>query len=391
MSKQLFSIFFFSFCLTLGISQKPVTIKLDNPSFEDYPQAGHTPQGWYDCGFTNETPPDVHPNNAFKVSKTASHGSTYLGMVVRDVNTWEAVGQKLKAPIVKGANYTFNLDLCRSETYESQSQTTRKTVNYNTPVIIRIWGGSGYCSKMELLDETEPVSTFSWQKYTFKFTAKSTHTHFMIESFYKVPTLFPYNGNVLMDNASDIVFEEEKKIVAKVDSKKPPTPKLPKQTKKPDTPTTTVTITKAKEPIKEKNTPILEEPKFVEQPNRDNSKFKEGQIMKIERLQFKPTSSVIEKESFSQLDQVYSLLLENPNLVVEIGGHTNLLVEDNMGLKLSTDRARAVAEYLATKGIDNSRLVIKGYGKSRPLVKETSAAANKENQRVEIKILSTNG
>jgi outer membrane protein OmpA-like peptidoglycan-associated protein len=62
-----------------------------------------------------------------------------------------------------------------------------------------------------------------------------------------------------------------------------------------------------------------------------------------------------------------------------------------MGLKLSTDRARAVAEYLATKGIDNSRLVIKGYGKSRPLVKETSAAANKENQRVEIKILSTNG
>jgi outer membrane protein OmpA-like peptidoglycan-associated protein len=395
MSKQLFSLFILCFCFTLGISQKPVTIKLDNPSFEDYPQAGHTPQGWYDCGFTNETPPDVQPNNAFKVSKIASHGTTYLGMVVRDINTWEAVGQRLKVPLGKGANYTFSLDLARSESYESQSQTTRKTVNYNTPVIIRIWAGSGYCAKTEMLDETEPVTNFSWQKFTFKFTPKANHTHFMIEAFYKVPTLFPYNGNVLMDNASDIVYEDDKKIV-KVDAKNPTatvpkpskSPKPPKATRN-DTPNATIAETKPKDPVRE--TPKLEEPKFVEQAAKETTKFKEGQIMKIERLQFKPTSSVIEKESHSQLDKIYNLLLENPNLVVEIGGHTNLLVEDNMGLKLSTDRARSVAEYLASKGIESSRLVIKGYGKSRPLIKEISAAANKENQRVEIKILSTNG
>ncbi len=372
--------------------QKPVTIKLDNPSFEDYPQAAHVPQGWADCGFPNETPPDVQPNGTFKVSKTASHGSTYIGMVVRDVNTWEAMGQRLKTPLLKGAIYTFSLDLARSELYESQSQATKKTVNYITPVTIRIWGGSGYCAKNELLDETEPISSSNWKKYSFKFNPKMTHTHIMIEAFYKVPTLFPYNGNILVDNASDIVAEEEKKV-AKVEKKPtPPTVKPPvtKATRKPDTPAI-VADTKAKETPKSVTAKPKEEPIEEESPLVKSGKLKEGQILKIERLQFKPNSSVIEGSSFPQMDKVYSLLSENPTLVVEIGGHTNLVVGEELGLKLSTERAKAVADYLANKGIDRGRLVVKGYGKSRPLVNESSPAANKENQRVEIKILSING
>ena len=132
-------------------------------------------------------------------------------------------------------------------------------------------------------------------------------------------------------------------------------------------------------------TKVIEEP-FLEK----NDKLKEGQIIKIERLQFKPTSAVIETESYSQLDKLYSLLSESATLVVEIGGHTNLIVDEVLGLKLSSDRAKAVADYLANKGIDRNRLVVKGYGKSRPLINEISATANRENQRVEIRILSIN-
>jgi outer membrane protein OmpA-like peptidoglycan-associated protein len=54
---------------------------------------------------------------------------------------------------------------------------------------------------------------------------------------------------------------------------------------------------------------------------------------------------------------------------------------------LSTARAKAVADYLAAKGIDSKRLVYKGYGKRLPLVPNTSAEGRKTNQRVEIKIL----
>jgi outer membrane protein OmpA-like peptidoglycan-associated protein len=389
----------FAFLVTTGsivspvYGQKPVTIKLDNPSFEDYPQAAHVPQGWSDCGFPNETPPDVQPNGIFKVSKTASHGSTYIGMVVRDVNTWEAMGQRLKTPIMKGVKYTFSLDLSRSELYESQSQATKKTVNYITPVTIRIWGGSGYCAKNELLDETEPVSSSTWKKYAFNFNPKMAHTHIMIEAFYKVPTLFPYNGNILVDNASDIVPENEK-IIAKVEPKKPNSPavKPPKQpTKRPDTPTLADAKPPKETPKSVPTKPKVEQPVEEESTFVKNGKLKEGQIIQIERLQFKPNSSVLEDDSYPQMDKIHALLSENPTLVVEIGGHSNLVVGDELGLKLSTERAKAVQEYLAGKGIDKNRLVVKGYGKSRPLINESSQAANKENQRVEIKILSING
>lgn len=366
-----------------ALAQK-VTIKLDNPSFEDYPQAAHTPQGWFDCGFSGESPPDVQPNTTFKVTKAASHGNTYLGLVVRDVNTWEAIGQRLKSPLLKGVNYTFSLDLARSEIYESQSQATKKMVNYITPIIIRIWAGASYCAKAEMLDETEPVVANSWKKYNFKFTPKANYSYIVIEAFYKVPTLFPYNGNILIDNASDIVPESDKKpqVIAQA-----PPPKTPKPTPKPskpiDTPSTSATATK---PAPK---PIITKPK--EEPTPEvavTSKIQEGQIIKIEKLQFAPNSSIIQKESHPQLDEIYNFLTTNPNLIVEIGGHTNTLIEETMSVKLSTERARAVADYLVTKGIQKERLVAKGYGKSKPIIKENSGSANKVNQRVEIKILS---
>ena len=115
----------------------------------------------------------------------------------------------------------------------SQSRTTGRDVNYVTPAILRVWAGSGYCAKEEMLGETDLVNAASWQKFNFKFTPKSTHNYFMIEAFYKVPTLFPYNGNVLADNASDLLPEmpKEEPKVAVVDKPKNNTSKsLPKQT-----------------------------------------------------------------------------------------------------------------------------------------------------------------
>lgn len=392
MVKQIAPLFLVAACFLTqaGFSQKPVLIKLDNPSFEDYPQAAHTPQGWYDCGFAGESPPDVQPNYTFKVGKQASHGNTYLGMVVRDVNTWEAVGQRLKTPLIKGVNYTFSLDLSRSELYESQSQATKKTVNYITAVIIRIWAGTSFCSKAELLDETDPISVGNWTKHNFKFTPKANQTHFMIEAFYKVPTVFPYNGNILVDNASDIVPEEDKKSPAVATLKKaPPTIKPTNPTK---TKTDTPAIVADAKP-KTYNTPKtkVESSEVGETQVANNNKLQEGQIIKIEKMQFSPNSANIEKESYSQLDEIYNFLITNPTLIVEVGGHTNLMIDENMSLKLSADRARAVADYLVNKGVDRSRLVTRGYGKSKPIMKDNSAAANKLNQRVEIRILSTNG
>jgi hypothetical protein len=158
------------------------TIKLDNPSFEDFPQPAHTPAGWYDCGFASETPPDVQPNPQFQVSKPAKDGKTYLGMVVRDNNTWEAVGQRLKIPLQKGQCYQFSLQLAKSELYVSKSKVTNKDVNYVTPAIVRIWGGNTYCSKDENLADSEPIENGQWKTYTFRLKPKSDYNYIMIEA-----------------------------------------------------------------------------------------------------------------------------------------------------------------------------------------------------------------
>lgn len=385
--RTFFSYFLIAFCACFAplFGQKPVIIKLDNPSFEDFPSAAHTPQGWFDCGFAGESAPDVQPSGQFSVNKPAFHGSTYLGMVVRDNNTWEAIGQRLKSPLLKGVTYTFSLYAARSELYMSKSQLTNKEANYITPATVRVWAGSGYCAKEEMLDQTEPVSTGTWQKFTFKFTPKTTHNYFMVEAFYKVPTLFPYNGNVLIDNASDIVPEKKEElkppVVAAVTKPKPKDPPTatPKPAKKVDTPI----IAK----VEPKPKPI--EPKKEEELSPD--RLREGQTLKIEKLQFEPNSSKIEESSHASLDEIYNLLASNNNLIVEIGGHTNLVMEEVASIRLSTDRAKSVADYLVKKGIERKRLAIKGYGRSKPVENATSQAANKLNQRVEIKILSTNG
>lgn len=204
-------ILFFSFfsicCITISFvfGQKPVVIKLDNPSFEDYPQVGHQPAGWFDCGFMGETPPDINPTNQFEVLKEAFHGNTYLGMVSRDNNTWEAIGQELKTPLMKDVVYAFSIYLARSETYKSQSRKTGENVNFDSPVIFQIWAGNLWCRKEELLGKTEPIKSKEWERFDFLFTPKSDYGYFILEAFYSDYPLKVYNGNILVDNASDII------------------------------------------------------------------------------------------------------------------------------------------------------------------------------------------
>jgi hypothetical protein len=194
-----------SFSMSI-FGQKPETIVLDNPSFEDYPSHAQTPDRWTDCGFMGESPPDTQPSGTFGVTKKAFDGETYLGLIVRDNDTWEAVGQKLKTQIVKDSTYSFSLYACRSKFYESKSQRTGKDASYTTPIIVRIWGGNDYCAKLDLLAESMPVSSTDWQKLDFILKPKRNSGHFVIEAYY--PTnKFPQtiNGNILIDNASAIV------------------------------------------------------------------------------------------------------------------------------------------------------------------------------------------
>lgn len=373
-------------------------IVLQNPSFEDMPRQGKAPSGWYDCGFPHESPPDIQPSDAgggyFNVTKPAQAGRTYVGMVVRDNDTWEMIAQRLSRPIEGGKCYEFSLSLARSEVYVSVSRTTGEQVNYTSPVKLRIWGGNGYCGKAELLDETPLVINSRWLEYNFKFEPKQSHSYIMIEAFYKTPTLFPYNGNILVDNASPIF-----PIPCNVEVPEVPA-ELPVEEPVAAVETPTPPSTPA-QPIPKNPTPLPEEEvveatpppakkKVLKDLNRNT--IREGSTIRIDKLFFPANETAPTEESYPVLDEVYDFLVINKDMVVEIGGHTNTIPAHDYCDTLSTNRAKAVVDYLVRKGISSDRLEYKGYGKRKPLIYDKNNKANRlKNQRVEIKVLSLRG
>lgn len=120
----------------------------------------------------------------------------------------------------------------------------------------------------------------------------------------------------------------------------------------------------------------------------DASSIEVGQVVRIDKLYFATDSTNISDSSLPVLNEVYSFLMNNPNIIIEVGGHTNGLPPHDYCDRLSTARAKNVAEHLINRGITAERISYKGYGKRKPIASNKTVEGRKKNQRVEIKILS---
>jgi outer membrane protein OmpA-like peptidoglycan-associated protein len=120
----------------------------------------------------------------------------------------------------------------------------------------------------------------------------------------------------------------------------------------------------------------------------DAANIRVGQVVRIDKLYFETDSTNIAGRAIPVLDDVYNFLTANPNIIIEVGGHTNGLPPHDYCDKLSTERAKNVAEHLIDRGIPTERINYKGYGKRVPVATNQTVEGRKRNQRVEIKILS---
>ncbi len=123
-------------------------------------------------------------------------------------------------------------------------------------------------------------------------------------------------------------------------------------------------------------------------PDLTLDKLSVGTTLRLEQLFFDADSTVLREENFPILDEIYTFLRANPNVIIEIGGHTNTIPPHEYCDRLSTERAKNVAFYLYNKGITERRIAYKGYGKRNPLTDDKSRVGRQRNQRVELKILS---
>jgi outer membrane protein OmpA-like peptidoglycan-associated protein len=84
------------------------------------------------------------------------------------------------------------------------------------------------------------------------------------------------------------------------------------------------------------------------------------------------------------LDRVSEFLARYSDRAVTIEGHTDSVGSDSFNQALSERRAESVARYLASSGVDRSRIRTRGFGESRPLVSNESDAGRQQNRRVEV-------
>lgn len=112
-----------------------------------------------------------------------------------------------------------------------------------------------------------------------------------------------------------------------------------------------------------------------------------GLSVRLNHIFFDYDKTTLRPESYPELDQVVELLEQNPNLQIEIGGHTDNRGSDEYNRKLSQGRSEAVRAYLLEHWIDAERVSAVGYGESKPEVANDTESNMQINRRVEFTVL----
>ena len=113
-------------------------------------------------------------------------------------------------------------------------------------------------------------------------------------------------------------------------------------------------------------------------------KIEKGKAFVLNNVYFEQSSFIMQKESYPELDKVVLMLKTNPQTKIEIGGHTDNIGDNRLNLALSENRAKVILNYIVSKGIDEDRLLYKGYGGTKPVSPNDSEDNKKKNRRVEI-------
>lgn len=218
---------------------------------------------------------------------------------------------------------------------------------------------------------------------------------------------------VILDNTQEQTsVNEETKDLEEPTIQQNETLVEPNETTKEDTPTVEDTTVETQEVVKEEPTlkekiveEIIEEPKepLIKTPK---DYIREGNEKRIEELSF-PTQelqlqineyidnnpisfkrgkyTIANNKSVNSIKEIVRILEENPNIKLEIAGHTDAAGSKDVNLIFSLERAKTVVKVMENLGIDENRIKARGYGEGIP--KNAKNVYSPENRRVEFNIV----
>jgi outer membrane protein OmpA-like peptidoglycan-associated protein len=117
-----------------------------------------------------------------------------------------------------------------------------------------------------------------------------------------------------------------------------------------------------------------------------------NKAIEIKNIYYEFNKAVIVENAKPNLEKLVFILTENPELIIELGSHTDSRGSDEYNRELSQKRAESVVQYLVNSGISQKRMVAKGYGESQLANNCTNTAICSEedhakNRRTEFKII----
>lgn len=110
-------------------------------------------------------------------------------------------------------------------------------------------------------------------------------------------------------------------------------------------------------------------------------------LLKARNIQFETGKATIKPVSYSILNEVANILKTYDYYNVNIDGHTDNVGKADLNLKLSQARAQAALDYLVKQGVDASRMTAQGYGLTKPIADNKTAAGRAQNRRVEFNLI----
>ena len=113
-----------------------------------------------------------------------------------------------------------------------------------------------------------------------------------------------------------------------------------------------------------------------------------GATFVLSNIFFDYDKATLLQQSYNELQELLKILKAHPTMRIEVRGHTDGQGSVDYNQRLSENRAKAVVDFLVSKGIDSRRLQYKGFGKSLPIDTNATEEGRAKNRRVEFRILS---
>lgn len=114
----------------------------------------------------------------------------------------------------------------------------------------------------------------------------------------------------------------------------------------------------------------------------DAKNIEKGKVIILSNIYFDTDKYELKPASYTELNKLVKLLEDNSQYSITVNGHTDNVGNKSYNLRLSENRAKAVAKYLISKGISEDRITAVGYGSSQPIANNESEEGRMKNRRV---------